>query len=134
MNINLNPDGPHDAERTRQLGHTLTEIIRVLNHATRDLSGLPYPGTAYDLLGSLTSVVGGLSQLLGQVGDRLVELHATGRLQVRQGEHAGNPDRAVARADDSLTEAAQAAAELRQALARAHSALTWIGMRSDEDT
>lgn len=81
MNIDLNTDGPHSPDYTRQLGDALAETVRCLNYATlAEAPGLDYPADAYSLLGALCTAMGRMPQLLDQVGRFLRDQAATGAL------------------------------------------------------
>lgn len=71
-------DGPHSPEATVAAAGAIAHLVRYLNYATsrgRGLSqGVPYPGTAYDVIGNLCTVVERLPQLITQTGERLREL------------------------------------------------------------
>ena len=55
-------------ERTLALARAAAGAVRDLNHADIDGQGLDWPADAYDLLGELTLMAGGLPRLLGQAG------------------------------------------------------------------
>lgn len=67
--FDLNPDGPHSPERTRELGNLLAEVVRTCNYATlAEAPGLAAPCDAYELIGSLKVAFERLPQLLAQTG------------------------------------------------------------------
>lgn len=55
-------------ERTLALARAAGQAIRGLNHAGIGCGGLDWPADAYDLLGELALMTGGLPRLLGQAG------------------------------------------------------------------
>jgi hypothetical protein len=118
--IDLNPDTAHSADRTATTAQVAADAIRVLNYATRDADGLPYPGDAYDLLGQMSIAVLRLHQLFDQVGVRLVHLGNTGHLASDNGAPVGV---ALAAALDALSRAQDDADTMATALGNAQSAI-----------
>lgn len=80
MDLHLNTDGARSGEYTLRVASGLAESVRVLNHHTYASAAVPYPSTVYSVLGDVRAALGGLSQLLRQLGDRLAELEETGRV------------------------------------------------------
>lgn len=81
MNINLDPDGPHSGEHSREAGRVLEEAIKYLCHATRSgAGGLEDASDADSVLHSLAALARGLPQLLTQVHSHLAALESAGRL------------------------------------------------------
>lgn len=103
METDLNPDGPHSPEYTRELGNALAEAVRCLNYATRDdAPGLDYPADAYSLLGALYTATQRLPQLMQQVAAFLESQSATRCLADSRG---GDPAMVVLDATVGLAEA-----------------------------
>jgi hypothetical protein len=113
-------DGPHSPERTEAVGRLIADAVRYLNYATMPADGAPgigYAGDADNLLGSIAAAVGGLQQLLGQIGQCLRDDLATGRLRLDVGRpYAEEPAKAVAAAVADLEVARAEAAQLQAAL------------------
>lgn len=112
----LNPDGPHSDDYTRHVAQALAESIRVLNHATRGPDGITYPGTVYDVLGSLNTAVDGLDQLLRQLYQKLNNMHAAGEL----GDDSGHPARELHATKTALTLSRETTRRLSAHLRFAH--------------
>jgi hypothetical protein len=124
--LDLDPDGPHYPERTRQIADTAAECIRVLNYATRGdgLDGLRYPGDAYELLGALGQLAARLPQLYGQVADWLIDQTARGHLEeTPDGQYSGRTSVAVTEAGRALRRAADGATTMRTAVENAQGAI-----------
>lgn len=102
------------------------EAVRALNHATlfagNELTG---PADVYDTLGSLAMLAARLPQALSQLQAFLDAETDAGRVQVVDGEHAGDPAAAAATAGHWTDTASAAAQVLQHALEQAHAALTW---------
>lgn len=118
MDISLHPSGPHSVAYTEQVAHAIREGVRVLNYATGDYAehGLPYPGTAYSVAGSLKGAAGGMGQLFLQMSLLLRRQAADGHLKARGGHFDGDPAGAAAAGIAALDQARAAAAMLHRAL------------------
>lgn len=123
--LDLDPDAPHDPQRTAQLAALASAAVRILNYATLPgRGGLAYPGDAYDLLATLGELAGRLPQLCGQSAAWLSGELAAGHLaEIPGGRYGGDADRAVTAAGSALTEAARTASRLADVLREAHAAL-----------
>lgn len=120
--IDLNPDSPHDPDRTRELVDVLGQTVRCLNYATRSRAGgQRYPGDVYDTLGGLAHATGLLPQLLHQLGELLDNQVATGLVFLSHG--TGSPAVAVAAARATLGRAVGEATALATALGHAQTAI-----------
>lgn len=133
VSIDLDTGAPPDPARTLELAGTLAEIVRTLNHATRDHGALRYPSEADSLVRALSLAVSRLPQLLGQVGGWLAAERAEGRLTAESGEHAGNPGLAAASACLRLQDAATLASALGEALDGAASVTSTLGAVEPEE-
>ena len=106
-------------ERTLALARAASEAVRSLGHADIDRGGLDWPADAYDLLGELALMAGGLPSLLGQAGRWL-----TGALEARilGCDDGADPASAVAGAvlllDAARASAAALAGDLHDAQSR----------------
>ncbi|MFG1690339.1 hypothetical protein ACGFNP_60055 [Nonomuraea sp. NPDC049269] len=78
--VRLSPDGPHDYDYTSEVAIALSEVIRVLNHATLSCAGITYPSTVYDVLSRIGNATAGLDQLLAQLGEALRRMLESGQL------------------------------------------------------
>jgi hypothetical protein len=124
----LRLDNPESPDRTRLLGGILAEAVRALNYATLgDVPGLEFPADADALLGNLALAVMRLPQLLGQVVAWLQDQNAAGRVEVRHGEHRGDPIGAVAVTGVALMDACHAAGQLQAALDAARKVTATLG-------
>lgn len=109
------------------LASRAAEVIRALNHATLDTyghEGWTYPGDAYDVIGGLDRMAGGLNQALEQVWMLLSGLAVDGHVR----SDRGGIDQPMAEARAALDDARAAADRLTVALSRAHAAtspLAW---------
>src|SRR3954470_22949180 len=76
--------GPYDGDTTGAAAHSISGLVRYLNHATRHAEATPFPDTIDSGIRSLADAVGGLDQLLGQLRGRMnvlverPEAYATG--------------------------------------------------------
>lgn len=138
INLDPHPAEGHSADRTIGLAGAVADAVRALNYATlaeNAADGLPYPATAYDVVGGLKTGAAGMDQLVRQLAARLTDIAAHEELRVSHGML--EPSRAVADALDALETARQAAETLNSALGYAHSALSPIGIvitaDADED-
>ena len=129
--IDLSTSTPPSPARTLKLAGTLAEVVRCLNHATRDHEALEYPAEAHRLVGELSSAAERTPQLLSQVGGWLEREQAAGRIGTDDGTwHAAKVTAARVRLD----RAAQIAAELHEALDFAASAICHLtAVREDDD-
>jgi hypothetical protein len=120
--LDLNAEGPHSGDYTRQVAAGLAECVRVLIYATRTTDGVPDPTVVYDVLGSLRDATARMDQLLRQLGDRLSDEHSAGQLWT---DH-GNPDAVLATTVDGIAAARWWAPRLATDLAQAHSAASHL--------
>lgn len=95
--IDLNIDGPHSPQQTREVASLAAEAIRFLNHATghHAAAALDWPADADSVTGSVATLVMRLPQLLSQLGDWFERERAAGRLRIAYGNFEGNPAGAV---------------------------------------
>jgi hypothetical protein len=93
----LNIDGPHSPQQTREVASLAAEAIRFLNHATghHAAAALGWPADADSVTGSMATLVMRLPQLLGQLGDWFERERAAGRLRIAYGPFEGDADAAV---------------------------------------
>ena len=102
------------------------EAVRSLNHATLPCAGeLTGPADVYDTLGALAVLAARLPQAMSQLQTFLDSETDAGRVQVVDGEHAGDPAAAAATCGHWTDTATAAAQALQHALEQAHAALTW---------
>jgi len=106
-------DGLHADEDTVAAARLVAEAVRFLNYATAGGAGLSYPATAYAVTGELASAPARLGRFPAR------EL-AAGRLG---DDFGGDPADAVARADDSLATAVEAAFTMADAFGAAQNSL-----------
>jgi len=109
-----------------QYASTAADAIRALNHATLTTTGRDgweYPSDAYDVIGALDQMAGGMNQALKQVWMLLSGLAGDGHIRSDQ----GTPDQDLAAARAALDTARAAADQLVTALSRAHSATGHLG-------
>jgi hypothetical protein len=119
--ITLNPDGPHSAEYTREVAHSMAEAVRVLNHATADPAGLECPSDVAVLIESLGQAVSGLEQTCGQLGRWLGNEYQADRLvESSAGRHGGNTAAAMTDALGALDHAVAAIRVLAARLNQVH--------------
>lgn len=134
MNVNLNPDGPHDPDNTEAVAALIHEATRFLNYATmpgRARRGIGYPAAAYGVLGNLRAATALLPQFTQQLAEFLTDESAAGRVVVHGGSYDGRPDVAVGAAAEELVRARRLAVELSDAFARAQSAIAWASAPED---
>jgi hypothetical protein len=129
--LDLNPDGPHSPERTREAGQLLDDASRFLAYASMEhQGGLDYPGDAYRLLADLYTVTGRLPQVCEQLERFLREQQATRPLYEARGRDVAAQ---VERAAAHLGRAADAAHALTRALQQAQSDIAGLGVKEDPD-
>ena len=114
--IALSTAGPRDPQYVLELAEGFAEIVRCLNHITRDHASLEYPAEADRLVREIASGVSRLPQLLGQIDAWLEAEDAAERIEVPSGQYRGNPLLAVVAARLGLDAASVAAARLQEAL------------------
>jgi len=122
--------GPHSEEHTVQTAFLAAECVRFLNYAagTADSSGLPYPGTAYDVTGNLQLAAQRLPQLFDLMVARMRADNGDGLLAASDRD----PETVTDLVEDfavALAEADRAAGVLAAALGRAQSALSDVNGR-----
>ena len=116
MIVTINADGPRDPLYVLELAEGLAEIVRALNHLTRDPVALAHPSEVDTLVRYLAEAAGRVPQLLEQVQRRLTGMQTAGEVRAVAGEYEGRPVVAVAAAGVRLGAAITAAGELREAL------------------
>lgn len=120
MNVDLNIDGPHGSDYTREVAEAMTEAARVLCHASiGPAPGLEDASDADTVTGFMASTAARLDQLAHQLSGFLERMHDAGRLS----DDAGEPIAyRVDLAREAYSEAGRLAAQLSRALARAQRA------------
>jgi hypothetical protein len=117
--VTVNTDGPREPGYVLELAEAAAEIIRALNHITRDHAALRYPAEGDTLIRYLESAAERLPQLLDQVASWYEREAAAGRLRVVAGDWEGIPGMAVValrmRADAGRMAAEQLGADLKSA-------------------
>jgi len=109
------------------------EAVRGLNHATQPWGdGLTSPADVYDTVAGLETLASRLPQALTQLQRYLTREQQEGRIQVVDGEHAGDPAAAVTATACQLEQATAAAGSFREALAIAHELLAWAAHPAPE--
>lgn len=123
-------NGPHSEEHTAQAASLIAEAVRFLNYATGShaAEGLPWPGTAYDVTGSLKLAVQRLPQCLDQLSDQM-KRDLDGGLIATADRQEETLKEAVAAFDGHLVTAALLAGQLVTALADAQSAIADVNGR-----
>lgn len=117
------------------LADQAAEAIRTLNHATMPWAGeLTEPADVYAVLGSLATLAARLPQVLSQLQVFLAREQAAGRVQIVDGQHAGDPAAAVTDLGHALSCAAGRAEALHHALKQAHATVTWAARTDTSDT
>jgi len=109
---------------TLELADQAAQAVRELNHRTRGAGAFTGPAEIYRLVAELALLVGGLPQLLGQLGQWLHTEHDAGRLRT---DNRTDPDPAVRDAAATLADAGDAAHELAQILVNAQQCLAHLG-------
>lgn len=130
MNVDLNPDGPHSPERTREVGQLLDDASRFLAYATSNGRGLDYPADVYALVADLYSATGRFPQICSQLEDFLRAQEATGKLYEARSRGVGAQVDAAA---VHLSQARAAAANLTKALQAVQADIAGLGVREDPD-
>ena len=69
----LFPPGEFSGERTVAAARMASELVRYLNHATRGASSLSQPAEAAEVVSALSTMVGRLTQTMGQVASQVCE-------------------------------------------------------------
>jgi hypothetical protein len=128
----LNPDGPHSPERTREVANLFDAASRFLTYASMPGkgSGLEYPADAYLLVGELYSATHRFPQMCDQLEHFLEAQEATGRLYEAQGRDI---DVQVSRAARHLGNARDAARALTRALQAVQADIAGLGVKEDDD-
>ncbi len=109
--------GPYDRDQTIKAVYVIDHLVRYLNYATSEPTGLPYPASIYDLIGTLKDTASKLPQTLQQTGHRLGALAQDPTFVDRSMPSFW--DRKVEAHDSAVTRAEQARAELDRARALA---------------
>jgi hypothetical protein len=136
IDLDPNPAEGHSGDRTIGLAGAVSDAVRALNYATlaeNAADGVPYPATAYDVVGRLQAAAAGMDQLVRQLAARVIDIAAAEDVTVSHGLFKGDPDRAVGDAVDALDEVRKAAAGLEGTLRYAHNALSPLGIRITAD-
>jgi multimeric flavodoxin WrbA len=129
MDIDLNPDGPHNPERTAEAGQLLDDCSRFLTYATMsDKGGLDYPADACRLVADFYSATGRIPQMCEQL-DRFLRGHlATGRIYDAK---TGDPQEACEQAARDLHATAMHAANLARALQAVQADIAGLGVKEE---
>lgn len=122
-------DGPYNDERTRAAARSIAELVRYLNHAGWSDNAYPWPATADSVVGSLSSAVAGLDQLLRQVEQRFAML-AMRDDAYTTGE--GKPTGEAAAMGEYLDGARSAAAALQMSLSNARRHTSRVGIDAEQ--
>jgi hypothetical protein len=112
------------------LADRATQAVRDLNHHTRHADAFTGPAQLYRLVGDLALLVGGLPQLLGQLGGWLQAEHDAGRVR---SDTRNDPGPAVSDAADDLAEAGDAARDVASLLNGAQQHLAHLGSVAPSD-
>jgi hypothetical protein len=125
----LNPDGPHSPDRTREAGDLFDACSKFLTYATMGRApGLEYPADTYALAADLYSATGRFPQMCEQLGQFILAQAATGRLYEAQGRDiTAQAGRALAH----LGQAADAARALTRALQSFQADIAGLGVKGD---
>lgn len=131
MDVDLNPDGPHSPERTREVGQLFDDASRFLTYATMERrGGLDYPRDAYPLVADLYAATGRFPQICSQLEDFLRAQEATGKLYEARGRSiTAQVDQAAVH----LSQARAAAANLTKALQAVQADIAGLGVKEDPD-
>jgi hypothetical protein len=138
INLDPHPTGGHDADHTVAVAGAVADAIRALNYATLAENAddaVPYPATAYDVVGRLHAAAASTDQLIGQLADRLgrIDEDYAAALYVSHGPHVGDSESAMNEAVRALARVRRVAEDYADALAAAHEALSPIGVRLPDD-
>jgi hypothetical protein len=131
--VDLDPDGPHSPDRTRETADVAAETIRVLNYATLPgRGGLMEPADVHALLGTLAQLVVRLPQVFTQSASWLAGEQSAGRVQEKaDGPFHGDSKKAVTSAVSALDESSRVARRLQQLLREAQNAITGLAPAGD---
>lgn len=113
----LSPYADASPERTAEIAEAVSAAVRALNHTT--LSGYRWPVDLYTVLGHLNAAAAGVPQALRQSSEWLTDQAAAGRVRH---DHGVEATAAAADVAAHLVRAQQAAHDLQEALAAAHTA------------
>jgi hypothetical protein len=130
MDADLNPDGPHSRDRTREVGQLFDDASRFLTYATNNGCGLDYPADVYTLVADLYAATGRFPQICSQVQDFLEAQWATGRLYEARGRDAAAQ---IDHAGVHLSQARTAAANLTRALQAVQADIVGLGVKENPD-
>jgi hypothetical protein len=130
MEIDLNVDGPHSPERTKEIADLLAECIRFLNYGTMSGNGLTDPADVYYILGALYTGTERLPQLFGNLATLLAAQAATGRLGDNRG---GVPTVVATEAGYDLADATEATEPLTVSLKNAQQAISGLYVKGTPD-
>ena len=90
MDLELNPDGPHSPDRTREVGQIFDDASRFLCYATMERrGGLTYPADVYALVAELYAATGRFPQICEQLKAFLAAQRDAGSLYEARGEDVG---------------------------------------------
>ena len=114
--VAINIDSPPDPQYVLELAEAFAQIVRALNHLTRDHEALEFPAEGDHVLRELSSAAARLPQLLDQIAGWYEREAAAGKLEAVSGAWAGMPGMAVAairmRADAARMTAEQLQADI----------------------
>ena len=114
--VAINIDSPPDPQYVLELAEAFAQIVRALNHLTRDHEALEFPAEGDHVLRELSSAASRLPQLLDQIAGWYEREAAAGRLMVVSGEWGGFPGMAAVairrRADAARMTAEQLQADI----------------------
>jgi hypothetical protein len=127
----LNPDGPHNPEHTREVANLFDACSKFLTYASMPgRRGLEYPADVYSLVADLYSATSRFPQVCDQLERFLEAQVATGRLYEAQGRvvpvQAGKAIRHLGQAGD-------AARALTRALQAVQADIAGLGVKEDGD-
>jgi hypothetical protein len=129
--LNLNPDGPHSPDRTREVGQLFDDASRFLCYATMERrGGLTYPADVYALVADLYAATGRFPQICEQLEAFLRAQEATGCLYEARQRDIGIGIQCN-RAAVHLDMAAAHAAALTKALQAVQSDIAGLGVKEN---
>lgn len=131
------PYGQWDGYSTVNAAATLAELVRHLNHATRNPDAVPWPSTVGDVLGNLAGAVAGMDQLLDQLNTRFRALAANPDSYVDGGNGVGGQPvptvlDAAANLSELLEVARQGTEKMAGLMGAAQTYASRVGIRTDD--
>lgn len=131
MDADLNPDGPHNPDRTREVGQLFDDASRFLCYATMEhRGGLTYPADVYALVADLYAATGRFPQICEQLKAFLAAQRDSGSLYEARGEDVGER---VAAAAYHLGLAHGAASNLTKMLQAVQADIAGLGVKEQPD-